>query len=111
MGAKDEENAITTRREQRSKDLAQLRMIFAKADVDGGGNVSLNEFKRITKDPRIENWLAGMGLDVNEVNSLFGLLDDGDGAVSLDEFLSGAMRIRGQAKSADLVSFMYENRR
>merc|ERR1712232_10632 len=35
--------------------------------------------------------------------SLFNLLDDGDGAVTQEEFLNGVMRLKGHARSLDII--------
>mmetsp|Transcript_118861 Transcript_118861/g.222189 ORF Transcript_118861/g.222189 Transcript_118861/m.222189 type:complete len:91 (-) Transcript_118861:130-402(-) len=43
---------------------------------------------------------------------LFKLLDiDGSGAVGIEEFVIGCMRLKGSAKSIDLATLMYENKR
>lgn len=42
---------------------------------------------------------------------IFQLLDDGSGIVSIDEFVMGFLRLKGNAKAVDLVTLMYENRK
>merc|ERR1719453_2946694 len=49
-------------------------------------------------------------VDVYEVEQLFQLLDKrGDGMVTFDEFNKGIMRLRGGAKSIDLISVLCQN--
>ena len=54
--------------------------------------------------------LASVGMSVPKVSGLFKLMDlDNSGEVSVDEFLLQCMRLKGNAKSVDLMSLMYEN--
>merc|ERR1719379_602203 len=109
--AADQEHAIRERMRKRDKDIAQLRAIFTDFDEDGTGFVTLDEFKRILEDPYVKTWLQVLELEVNEVTGLFRLLDNGDGTISFDEFVSGVMRMRGGAKAVDLVTLLYENKK
>lgn len=111
VAAEDEEHSIEERARKRQKEINHLRMIFNAADYDYSGTVSLAEFTKVVQEPRVAHWLGEVGLDLNEMTGLFGLLDDGDGQVSMEEFLAGATRIRGTARSADVVTLIYENRR
>ena len=45
-----------------------------------------------------------LDLEVHEVVSLFNLLDDGDGLITHDEFLNGVMRLKGHARSLDIIA-------
>lgn len=49
-----------------------------------------------------------MEIDPSSAKLLFGLLDDGDGSVSVQEFVDGAVRLKGQARAADVVSIMHD---
>merc|ERR1711937_184734 len=56
--------------------------------------------------------LRAIGLEVNEALGLFKLLDvDETNEVSIQEFVVGCMRLKGGAKSIDLATLMYENKR
>merc|ERR1712176_544587 len=63
------------------------------------------------QDERVIAYFAIMGLDICDVWDLFRLLDQDQSAeLDLDEFVSGFMRLRGQAKSIDLARLSYENK-
>jgi len=48
---------------------------------------------------------------VSQAEVLFNLLDqDGSNLVSLDVFLAGCMRLKGQARSIDVNMLLHENR-
>merc|ERR1719324_697857 len=109
VAANDEETAREDRKRKNQQDLSHLKAIFKKADTDQSGFVTLKEFTRVMKKPRVAHWLAAVGLEVSELEKLFALMDDGDdGQVSIEEFTDGAMRIRGDAKSSDLVHLTWE---
>ena len=42
--------------------------------------------------------------DVHESTALFHILDDGDGGVTLDEFIDGMVRCKGPARAIDQAS-------
>ena len=49
-----------------------------------------------------------LDLDVHESEALFHLLDDGDGEVTLAEFIDGVMRCKGPARAIDQVAMHAE---
>merc|ERR1719375_1075339 len=85
--------------------------MFLEADKDGGGFLSLEEFQDLLKVDRVKAWLSMLEMEVNEISGLFVFLDNGDGNISFDEFITGVMRLRGGAKGVDLVTLLYENKK
>lgn len=87
-----------------------LQALFDKIDLDQTGRISLDELQKALKDPRSASWMHILDVDVYEVVQLFQLLDkEGDGAISLDEWCKGIMRLRGGAKSIDLIGVLRQN--
>jgi len=90
----------------------KIRTFFQEADKDKSGMLSWQEFKTHLQTPEVSAYLQALELDVSQARSLFELLDrDGSDEVSLDEFLAGCMRLKGQAKSIDVNILLHENRR
>lgn len=83
-------------------------VLFKELDSDGSGALDKDEFTRALSDPRLRVWLAALDLQSSDAENLFNLLDDGDGSISYQEFLSGAKRLKGGAQSIDLVTLMRE---
>merc|ERR1712014_513914 len=81
-----------------------LQDFFAKLDQSGDGVVDLDEFDILLRDgdPMMKFWLSQLEIDYHDLHGLFELLDDGDGKISLEEFMAAALRLKGQAKSIDL---------
>jgi len=60
------------------------------------------------KNPEVKAYLSVLELDTHETVNLFHLLDNGEGAITAAEFVSGAMRLKGGARSQDVVAIMHE---
>jgi len=92
--------------ESMSKRLAytqKLRELFELADKSDDGLVSLRELEEVCQIPQVRMYMNALELEVNEAEALFRMLDSGRGQVSLDEFVAGVMRLKGQARSMDLI--------
>jgi len=87
-----------------------LQALFGKIDLDGTGKIKLGELQKALQDRRSASWMQILDVDVYEVVQLFQLLDkDGDGVVTFDEFSKGIVRLKGGAKSIDLISVLRQN--
>ncbi|CAE7318436.1 Scn10a [Symbiodinium sp. CCMP2456] len=89
----------------------KLLQVFNDADADGDGYLTLKEFERMLTLPEIKHYLSVLDMDVRDARMLFHLLDDGDdihGALSVQEFCEGIAKVRGNAKSADMVLLLHE---
>merc|ERR1719399_2309969 len=93
---------------EKEKLVTKLRHFFAEVDTSGDGMIDRDEFAEILEDPRMQAWLHVLELEVYEVTALFNLLDDGNGSISCDEFIGGAMRLKGNARAIDSISIMHE---
>lgn len=109
--SKDEDLVFQAALKKHDKEVKQIRYIFETADQSGERKLSIQDFNMLFKDHRMKMWMKDLGLEVSEVSGLFRLMDDGDGMVTFEEFLSGLLRLRGGAKSIDLATLLYENRR
>mmetsp|Transcript_78570 Transcript_78570/g.254018 ORF Transcript_78570/g.254018 Transcript_78570/m.254018 type:complete len:682 (+) Transcript_78570:127-2172(+) len=84
--------------------------IFLDLDKDGSNELTIEEFKHAVKDKNIIAYFNALELDFTDVMTLFVLLDrDQSGAIPLEEFLRGCMRLKGEAKSLDLAKLQYES--
>eukprot|EP00746_Dinoflagellata_sp_MGD_P000469 gnl/MRDRNA2_/MRDRNA2_100833_c0_seq1.p1 gnl/MRDRNA2_/MRDRNA2_100833_c0~~gnl/MRDRNA2_/MRDRNA2_100833_c0_seq1.p1 ORF type:complete len:439 (+),score=70.39 gnl/MRDRNA2_/MRDRNA2_100833_c0_seq1:179-1495(+) len=106
MMAKVSDIKIKKKREKdRMRVLNHLRDFFEQSDEDGSGTLSLEEVQVAMDNPENRKRLALMDLPIDEPTELFTLLDvDNSGEISIDEFISGCMRIKGTAKSKDILA-------
>eukprot|EP00927_Polykrikos_kofoidii_P058777 TRINITY_DN5351_c0_g1_i3.p1 TRINITY_DN5351_c0_g1~~TRINITY_DN5351_c0_g1_i3.p1 ORF type:complete len:613 (+),score=108.13 TRINITY_DN5351_c0_g1_i3:15-1853(+) len=99
------EAAMERAREEREIYLVEsARVVFAAADTDRSGLITWPNFRKAMENTDVCNFFDAIDLDISEAKNLFDLLDiSADGKVSAEEFLSGCLRVRGPAKSLDLM--------
>lgn len=104
--AKINETKMKKKREKdRMRILNHLREFFEQSDEDGSGTLTMEEVQAAMKDPEAMNKLKLIDLPLDDPHEIFSLLDvDQSGELSIDEFISGCMRIKGNAKSKDLLA-------
>merc|ERR1711879_929112 len=85
----DDEVMASGHLRQKEKCVKRLAKLFQDADTSGDGLLSLDEMECLLADDHAKTWLQTLGLEVYETKQLFSLLDDGDGAITIDEFLTG----------------------
>jgi voltage-gated sodium channel len=101
----NEEKIKKTQEKERTRVLQHLRDIFLIADEDGSGTLTLEEFEQALKKPDVENRLKLIELETKNAMELFYILDhDGSKELSVDEFIGGCVRLKGTAKSKDLLA-------
>jgi hypothetical protein len=84
-----------------------VKKVFARADLDNSGTVSLEELRAQMQHPLVRAYFSGLEIEPEEVNIIFTLLDvDNNGAVTIDEFVHGVMKLKGKAKAIDVVAMM-----
>jgi len=91
---------------QKEKDIAQymrkVKRLFQTMDASGDGAINLEEFSKLVKSPKLKFWMSQLELEYHDLLSLFEFLDNGDGEITLMEFVEGASRLKGGAKALDI---------
>ncbi|CAE7218374.1 Scn10a [Symbiodinium natans] len=100
--------AVLERMERASELQGKLLEVFAHADVDGDGYLTLQEFEALLQQSEILHYLSVLELDIRDARVLFHILADGDETLSVEEFCGGIAKVRGNAKSVDIVQLMHE---
>lgn len=66
-------------------------------------------FEEKINSPEVREYFQSLGLDVWDAWSFFKMLDlDESGAVDMEEFLMGCLRVRGQAKAIDISKIIHD---
>ena len=60
----------------------------------------------IRKDRHVQAFLAQEETDVQDAGLVFDLADDGDGTIGPDEMALGFTKLKGPARSLDVISLM-----
>ncbi|CAE7692166.1 Catsper1 [Symbiodinium microadriaticum] len=98
----DEELAF----KQKERDVAlytrKVKKLFQSMDSSGDGSINKEEFSKLVNSPMLKFWMGQLELEYHDLMSLFEFLDNGDGEITLMEFIEGAARLRGGAKALDI---------
>lgn len=81
---------------------------FTEAGVEDHGHLSFSEFQKFITEPEGQAWLSVLELDTTDAASIFQLVNDGDGRVTIDEFLMGVFKLKNTSKPLDLLVLHYE---
>merc|ERR1740121_338512 len=107
-----EDEVVECFKEDQRRTSEEDRRIFKEADIDGSGTISFNELQRHLETPWMKAYFAGLDIDPSEARIIFTLIDtDGSDEISIDEFVDGTMKLKGHAKSIDVLSLMFDNAR
>lgn len=101
---KEAERADKAKSRERSKVFGDLRYVFEEADADESGLLTLEEMTDAIANQEIYQKLKMIDFPVDDPEKIFMLLDyDESGELSIDEFITGCIRMRGSANSKDLL--------
>eukprot|EP00930_Biecheleria_cincta_P086998 TRINITY_DN76271_c0_g1_i1.p1 TRINITY_DN76271_c0_g1~~TRINITY_DN76271_c0_g1_i1.p1 ORF type:complete len:585 (-),score=86.89 TRINITY_DN76271_c0_g1_i1:225-1940(-) len=107
----DHEFMMTQKRKAAESYSKKLRALFHRLDSSGDGFLSWQEFSVMLEDKHLKTWMSTLEIEVHDLTNLFHMMDDGDGEISVDEFMDGAVRLRGHARSVDLAHVLTTARR
>eukprot|EP00445_Apocalathium_hangoei_P039191 CAMPEP_0203942194 /NCGR_PEP_ID=MMETSP0359-20131031/78436_1 /ASSEMBLY_ACC=CAM_ASM_000338 /TAXON_ID=268821 /ORGANISM="Scrippsiella Hangoei, Strain SHTV-5" /LENGTH=260 /DNA_ID=CAMNT_0050872873 /DNA_START=149 /DNA_END=931 /DNA_ORIENTATION=+ len=108
VAANDTEMMIQQKASEKQAYAEKLLQVFYAADISGDGLISEKEFMDLLTHPDITHYLAFLELDATESKQLFYLLAETDNTISVEEFVKGAMRLKGTARSQDVVMIMHD---
>jgi len=112
IASKDREAMVKVQISQMDTYTSKIRRFFIEADTDKSGTLSWEELRAHLGDRKVQAWFNSMDIDVSQAKVLYDLLDrDGSNQVTIDEFLEGCVRFKGQAKSIDLNMLILMTRR
>lgn len=107
VAASDDDLMILQKDRQVTRHIQNMDRFFKEADVSGDGYLSYDEFADVTRDPRVKSWLSAMDFDASNAKQVFELLDeDGSLRLSAVEVVTGVGRLKGGARSIDMISLM-----
>eukprot|EP00928_Gymnodinium_smaydae_P018341 TRINITY_DN16988_c0_g2_i1.p1 TRINITY_DN16988_c0_g2~~TRINITY_DN16988_c0_g2_i1.p1 ORF type:complete len:515 (-),score=98.05 TRINITY_DN16988_c0_g2_i1:473-2017(-) len=99
------DDVLMVRQKERAQrfHLQKMEALLLEADAGGDGQISLEEWQELLKDPTVRIWLSSMELDTSDAELVFELIDStGDGQLDFQELMAGVSRLRGSARSIDL---------
>mmetsp|Transcript_42974 Transcript_42974/g.77304 ORF Transcript_42974/g.77304 Transcript_42974/m.77304 type:complete len:614 (+) Transcript_42974:43-1884(+) len=107
----DKEIATMMKLEQQKHYAATMRSVFGQIDEDGSEGITLAELSRNLREPEMLAFFDSMGLDANDAWSMFSLMDDDrSGKIDIDEFISGCLLFRGNAKAIHVAKIKHDQK-
>eukprot|EP00913_Durusdinium_trenchii_P020446 g19207.t1 len=106
VAQQDQEYMMNLKQKQAENYAQKLKRFFTTLDSSGDGLVSWDEFAVLLHDPQLQIWMSTLDLETHDLVQLFQMIDDGDGEISVEEFIDGATRLRGMARSLDVAQVM-----
>jgi len=103
----DREQQIMQERRKLLEQADELRYLFSCLDLDASGLISLDEFLKCMKNPRIVAYMSSVGVSVHDVEYLFRIVANENDEVEIDRFVDGCMAIKGSATALDMQKQIY----
>ncbi|CAK0910246.1 unnamed protein product, partial [Prorocentrum cordatum] len=101
---KDQQQVIQAELEQKEVYIQQLQRLFLKFGGQGTGEVTLQDFIAHIEDPEMIWFAANLGIDMVDLKQFFAVLSSGGRQlVDLEHFVVGCIRLKGLAKSMDVM--------
>lgn len=107
----DEEIAFKRKLAAQQSYTRRLLQLFHALDESGDGEITWDEFSQALVSPQLKFWMSELEFEPHDLVGLFGLLDDGDERISIDEFMDGVVRLKGQARNVDVAQLLVVCRR
>eukprot|EP00442_Polarella_glacialis_P059124 CAMPEP_0115162510 /NCGR_PEP_ID=MMETSP0227-20121206/71997_1 /TAXON_ID=89957 /ORGANISM="Polarella glacialis, Strain CCMP 1383" /LENGTH=205 /DNA_ID=CAMNT_0002574719 /DNA_START=376 /DNA_END=990 /DNA_ORIENTATION=+ len=107
VAQQDRQFMIAQKKKSAASFVKRLADLFHKLDTSGDGQLSKEEFDHMVKDSNMREVMGHSDIEVQDMEALWNILDNGDGELSVDEFLMGVARIKGPSKSLDTVHVLH----
>lgn len=107
----DRDNVIKEEMEREKLFVRNLQKIFSTIDSGGTGYISWSQFQKHREDEWLKAYFAVTDIDISQAETFFALLDNDSGeTVDIDEFITGCTKLRGGARSIDLVTLKHNTK-
>lgn len=111
MSGLDKDLLIQAEMKRNEAFIVEMKRCFEEADEDNSGKISWEEFKSYMENPRMRAYLATKQLDAYDARSFFDMIRDGQSdEIDIGTFIVNCQRMKGAAKSVDLLAVLHETR-
>lgn len=109
VAAQDDDLMIMKKMRAVKHHVEKMTILFEDADESGDGALDFIEFQDCVNDERVRAWLSAMDLEVRDVELLFELVGNGAGRLYANDLVMGFARLKGPARSFDMVASLKEH--
>jgi hypothetical protein len=112
ISSKDRDMVLQDAQQRQKDDIHALKQLFQTADLDGDGNLTVEEMAEVIKHQDVKAWLASIDLDISEdFDAVVQVLDpQGTGQIPQEEFYRLVGRFRGPARRLETSLCLLEAR-
>eukprot|EP00930_Biecheleria_cincta_P039719 TRINITY_DN27279_c0_g1_i1.p1 TRINITY_DN27279_c0_g1~~TRINITY_DN27279_c0_g1_i1.p1 ORF type:complete len:713 (+),score=119.24 TRINITY_DN27279_c0_g1_i1:84-2222(+) len=97
------------RDEQDNEVLRMASKAFLHADADMSSEITWEEYNGILNSEQMGDYCAAVGITLPEAYDLFEILDvDKSSSLSVNEFVKGCLKLRGQCTRMDVAQFRFK---
>mmetsp|Transcript_2610 Transcript_2610/g.4763 ORF Transcript_2610/g.4763 Transcript_2610/m.4763 type:complete len:215 (+) Transcript_2610:3-647(+) len=87
----------------------RIRGLFHELDTDDSQTLNWEEVQTHLDNPHVKAYFAWLGINIHQASLVFKLIDvNGDGELSISEFLRGCHALRGQATNIEAKVLHHE---
>jgi len=104
----DADHQLAESLKKKAQYVTKLEKFFETIDHGGNGMITEAGLNEMLENPRVKAYFETLDLAVHEGTALFHILDNGDGEVTLEEFIDGILRCKGPARAIDQVAMQAE---
>jgi len=105
--ASDDDLMVVQKKRAQQKHEKKMMHLFQAANPTYDSCINRAEFARIFEDQTLKTWLSAQDVEVKDVHLLFDLMDSGEHLLSLEDLIQGIARLKGTARSLDLIGLMH----
>lgn len=105
--ANDADIAMESQSHEAAKLNQKLEALFRAMDEDEGGALSREELVSAMSLPSVQRYMQILEVRTADYEDLFDILDDGDGRITITEFVQGLKKIKGNARAIDMVKLQH----
>eukprot|EP00930_Biecheleria_cincta_P050129 TRINITY_DN35303_c0_g1_i1.p1 TRINITY_DN35303_c0_g1~~TRINITY_DN35303_c0_g1_i1.p1 ORF type:complete len:589 (-),score=97.29 TRINITY_DN35303_c0_g1_i1:43-1809(-) len=100
----DRDDAIKAQIRNKEKWKKQFVTMFSTMDEDNSGEITGEELEVMLNDEEFQAYMSHLNIAVDDIMDIFEVFDkDSSGSVSVDEFVTGCLRVKGSAKTLDVM--------
>eukprot|EP00927_Polykrikos_kofoidii_P024424 TRINITY_DN22217_c0_g1_i1.p1 TRINITY_DN22217_c0_g1~~TRINITY_DN22217_c0_g1_i1.p1 ORF type:complete len:759 (-),score=122.57 TRINITY_DN22217_c0_g1_i1:175-2136(-) len=89
----------------------RLKLLLKEIDPESSGIITLDQIESLLEEPVIKTYFTMLDLDPIDAWSLFRVLDTKEaGSLTVEEFTSGCLRLKGGARRIDISNMMYASK-
>jgi len=108
---RDSQFIIDMMLEQKSEYIDKLQLVYDVIDDNGDGEISYEEFCKHSESPELLAFVSSMEIDIADARHFFRVLScGGKRPVDIQAFVDGCIKLKGMARSLDLMDLVYQHK-